>query len=926
MANENLSAVWEPLKREAEAANERFAAGLESAWNDLASVLRKQIDAIARSRMYVPEKGKVASFRTLIEDYGQQLLADIVTSLRSIRAQQRALATLDVHGPFLDDLAGRLPQTIFGAFADLIDVLGVRSSVALRYRFGGRRKTRPVPLRRIVEFHFLEEANARASRQGECVLILAQASLLALSPWQDLRREVLRALAGQEMNVEALAHGHRRFVGHVDVLEKRAARVLTDLRLWQTRASDRLARSILRAKTPRSPRRAQKLSLWRQRCFEFWSRQQRAVTATLDLEWEFSRLTLAITDAAGRAMSALDDEHGQLLNELDSVIHWLQRELNGGPGAEFPAPSAKLASAEDQLADWEHVTATEVRACLPLTVESIEPRSSLPPRRAPWNTLEPQRSFLLGLDRFGREKILDGFREAEAGHHAIVREIERAREVVAFSREAGGAEGPQPTGIAREGLANALSLLSFQRENAADPHSNVEAKLAEGLAGALIFTHLTLEQRRLGVLTQLARQSGSTIAAGAAGLAAEKTSAIGAGVQDLFSAQFHRALRGIGWEAPIVMVAERVVARGSFDEILDLKAGANQLPMIYLRLFQLSPVEKPRFLVGRETEMVALARARSLWESGRAVSVIVAGARGSGKTSLLNCAATLECSAIPLAQPVGRIANARQMRHFLHELFQIPHDEDLVSVLLTRKTVVMLEEMERTFLRCMNGFEGLRELLSIVSATSRTTLWILSINQIAYGYLDAAVGLGEYFSHRINAMAVGRNDLNNAILMRHHLSGLRLQYPPVRKSDPRVGWLRQVLGLQHSAEEIFLDSLYVQSDGVFRSAFELWQQFIERVEGGVLYLREPLEPGYEPLIASLTLDDAFTLQATVQHGSITNEDHAAIFECPIEQSRIRLERLLSLELLEPEPAGDGFRVRPEAGRVVHIVLHRRNLV
>ena len=108
-------------------------------------------------------------------------------------------------------------------------------------------------------------------------------------------------------------------------------------------------------------------------------------------------------------------------------------------------------------------------------------------------------------------------------------------------------------------------------------------------------------------------------------------------------------------------------------------------------------------------------------------------------------------------------------------------------------------------------------------------------------------------------MAVPPQDLKNAILLRHYLSGLRLEYPPLPESDPRVSRVRRLIGLQQSAEELFFDSLYRQSEGVFRSAFELWQHYMERVEGGVLYMREPKEPHYEHMVGQLTLDGALAL-------------------------------------------------------------------
>ena len=134
----------------------------------------------------------------------------------------------------------------------------------------------------------------------------------------------------------------------------------------------------------------------------------------------------------------------------------------------------------------------------------------------------------------------------------------------------------------------------------------------------------------------------------------------------------------------------------------------------------------------------------------------------------------------------------------------------------------------------IDGFEGIRELARIISATMGSTLWVVSTNQYAYRYLDAAIQFGEYFSHRINAMAVLPEALQSAILLRHNLSGLRLQYPPAPESDPRVNRIRSLLGFHREPDEIFFDRLYRQSEGIFRTAFELWQKFIERVEGGVL--------------------------------------------------------------------------------------------
>jgi hypothetical protein len=238
----------------------------------------------------------------------------------------------------------------------------------------------------------------------------------------------------------------------------------------------------------------------------------------------------------------------------------------------------------------------------------------------------------------------------------------------------------------------------------------------------------------------------------------------------------------------------------------------------------------------------------------------------------------------------------------------------------------MLEEVERTFLRRIGGLAALRELLDMISMTSRTTLWIASMNEAGFRYLRGAAGMAAIFTHRINAMAVTPEHLRAAVLQRHNLSGLRLQFAPPPEEDPRVGRMRRLLGLEREPQEIFFDSLYAQSEGVFRSAFELWQDSVERVEGGVVNMRQPLAPNYTDLEAELGLEDLLALQAILQHGSLTADELGAVLMLDPLAAHRCLGRLDDLEVLEPEPAGAGLRIRPQAGRFVRQVLHGRNLM
>jgi hypothetical protein len=293
----------------------------------------------------------------------------------------------------------------------------------------------------------------------------------------------------------------------------------------------------------------------------------------------------------------------------------------------------------------------------------------------------------------------------------------------------------------------------------------------------------------------------------------------------------------------------------------------------------------------------------------------VVGARGSGKTSLLNCAQSglFKGEDVVRAQFSERITESDQMDSF-------------VRGLRNSRRVVILEEIERTFLKSLDGFSAIRRLQELIQSTASSTLWILSMNDFAFHLLDQVVGLGATFSHRINAMSVLREDLSKAILQRHNLSGLRLSFAPPPPGDPRISRIRSFFGFKDDPQKLFFDSLYEQSGGVFRSAFELWQSSIDRVEAGKVEMKAPLAPDFSPVRRELDQLDHFSLLSIQQHGSLTEDELSRVLLEPVCTSRLRLDRLAALDIIAPDPDHQGMRVRPEAQLFVNDLLQRMNLI
>jgi hypothetical protein len=131
--------------------------------------------------------------------------------------------------------------------------------------------------------------------------------------------------------------------------------------------------------------------------------------------------------------------------------------------------------------------------------------------------------------------------------------------------------------------------------------------------------------------------------------------------------------------------------------------------------------------------------------------------------------------------------------------------------------------------------------------------------------------------------------------------------------------------MQVDPEDEFFEALYRESGGVFRTAFALWQRYIDRAEAGVLYMKYPTRHKYDDVVGALDAQDLFTLAALQQHGSLTPAEHSSVFEIDEATSRAWLDNLLARELVEPDPGRYGLRVVPDAAQIVRQALFRRNV-
>lgn len=923
-----LTEHWAEFSDRFTSINNRLVAELEGCWRDLQRILETQIEHLKTASPDAPDRPGLIPFQDARAEAAKQLLIEPFAKWERRRPYKRAMLAIENYERSLDDLIRSLPEQVEASGKQALEVVGHSVVKGMARRLAPlRRKERSLPLRATVSDEIRRLAMRRTDIEGEYLAIMARAIHQLRENW-EVRREALDTVAqgdsGQKREAEAMG---REVIDDCADLFSQAESILTTWKNWPEVARQRLAARLLKQAVWRRRIKSADSSQRRASYLTHWADQLKSIESEVKFESSLERCEDRLLGLSRRSIESLAQERFGLIEEVDDFIIWLRERLEGNEQFDLPSPRGDVVPASSRLADVESDLKGALQG-LRQSVRILTKFSPQPRRRMKPKEINPPQTIWQAFGRSGRAKIASLLEAVEAEHLRLVREIERAREVVAFGLFEDGDDQTRDPQIAQEALQNALSLLEFKRKQAIDAPSGADVGLARTMAALFDESRLILSRNRLGVLSYLGQQGLRRALLMGSRIVIDYT----VRMLKLFLRTAQRLAQNlliyIGWIPNRATGVTEVVTRPFLPQEFTLDLSAKEMPAIYRRLFRFEAVQDPRFLVGREREMEAISEARAMWESRRPVAVLIIGERGSGKTSLINCAMKRPLEGLEVARGefCERLSDTGQLRAFVANLVGIDDPARIEIELNARRRVVILEELERSFLRQIGHYSAMRELQRLIAATCSTTLWIVVTNKIAFRFLEAAVSLGQSFSHRINAASASREALREAILVRHNLSGLRLEFtlPPAER-DP-LSRIRNRLRGQADPEEIFFDQLSKESAGVFRTAFEIWLGHIDSVQAGALLMKPLVPPDLTPVIDALDQDDLFTLVAVMQHGSLTPEEHSIIFQRSVGVSRARIDGLLAREILEEDPGRPGFRVRPEALRVVKEALYRRNLL
>lgn len=351
------------------------------------------------------------------------------------------------------------------------------------------------------------------------------------------------------------------------------------------------------------------------------------------------------------------------------------------------------------------------------------------------------------------------------------------------------------------------------------------------------------------------------------------------------------------------------------------------LPVVYRRLFALEPVTDPRLLAGREPALETVSAAWARWRDDDRRSLIVIAPPGSGITSFLNVAAARLHAEDPLGVRVALRERIRTETDLATQLAAwlgtegAPDLDSLAAKVVSRTPAdavprtVVLEGLELIHMRVPSGCELFERFLTFVSRTESRILWVLGISTPAWQLIAkrSPSFVGDTEPLRLEELTP--QDLRDAILARHRLSGLPLRYgDPNYRHDALRRHTRQRRATdkqQQLIETDYFQRLHRASLGSVRLAIFQWLRSadFETIEGSLLV--RPLKP-VNPFMKMLDLPQCFALKALLDHGGLSVAEYCEVARTSVPDSVHLFRSMADLRVVEAAGGGGARHPRPSS--------------
>ncbi|MFC2089393.1 hypothetical protein ACFLT1_01355 [Bacteroidota bacterium] len=327
--------------------------------------------------------------------------------------------------------------------------------------------------------------------------------------------------------------------------------------------------------------------------------------------------------------------------------------------------------------------------------------------------------------------------------------------------------------------------------------------------------------------------------------------------------------------------------------LADISRRIYKLPVIYRYLFENAPVKEVNLFLSRKSEFDKLDNAINNWKAGNYAATLVIGENGSGRTSMLqNYLKTLTGAYMIKYFPVDRFYNSESdYFELMKDVFEDPamdSDQKILESLnkTKKKLIIIIDGIERLFLRKPGGFDCIQKLLSLIISTNEKALWICSVSLHASNYLNKTISLKENFDYQVELNNLSSEEIKWIILKRHRLSGYFIKYEDEIKKPVQD---KKNKNRQEQLETDFFLELNRFAEGNISLSLYYWLESISEFTEKELYIKQFHPPDFS-FLETLSADKMYVLLLIILHGKLSSEDYALI----VNQSMERSMRILTV--------------------------------
>ena len=578
-------------------------------------------------------------------------------------------------------------------------------------------------------------------------------------------------------------------------------------------------------------------------------------------------------------------------------------------------------------------------------------------------TVRLRETFLHAFDLLRRERLHAAPSAIREAMRRAGLEVAELREVSGYGYEAAVAEAtdrrdpdaPHPTALVANGLVRAATKAATARQLLLDALVAAEDKVASEVGGG---SRQLIEQATADRMTAGYLEARTVLAAGFA-RARKRTRWLSAqaGARATAAASWALALLRQLRTSLGLGPAPRAVAGRREHSLAHAEAYPRALPVVYRRLFSLEPLTDGRLLAGREDALAAVALAWSRRATGEPRSLVVIASPGAGVTSFLNVVASRLSEEAPDGVRRTFVTRVPAEAHLAERLagwlgLEQARDLDSLSERVLKAPpgsipgFVILEATEHLHMRTPAGSRLFERLLTFMSRTESRVFWITAMTSTAWQLVEKRAPAFVHDIERVNLGELSPEELKQAVLARHRLSGLPLGF--AEPHDGRAALRRRTRRLRGAAkqerlvEADYFQRLHRASQGSVRLALFHWLRTADFTSTPGSLLVQPLST-LEAGVENLDRTQSFALKAILDHGTLTVDEYCEVARTSGPESLHILRSLEECRVIERVPAaatekpvaqksaGDSsaqprYRIRPLMMGPVATHLRSRNIL